>query len=45
MPVYALIIAHCAQNWGFFTMFINMPSYIRNILDFDIKQAKQNKIT
>lgn len=38
-PLYALLIAHCAQNWGFWTLLTEIPSYMKNVLDFDIKSV------
>lgn len=36
-PMIALIIAHSAHNFGFWTLLTEMPSYMKNVLDFDIK--------
>ncbi|CAB3260998.1 unnamed protein product [Arctia plantaginis] len=33
LPFYALIVAHCGQNWGFWTLMTEMPSYMKQILD------------
>ncbi|XP_055381833.1 putative inorganic phosphate cotransporter isoform X2 [Condylostylus longicornis] len=37
MPFVALIIVHCAHNWGFWTLLTEMPTYMKNILNLDIK--------
>ncbi|CAB3259124.1 unnamed protein product, partial [Arctia plantaginis] len=37
MPFYALMVAHCGQNWGFWTLMTEMPSYMKQILEVDIK--------
>uniref|UniRef100_A0A6A7G258 Sialin n=1 Tax=Hirondellea gigas TaxID=1518452 RepID=A0A6A7G258_9CRUS len=37
-PFYAILVAHTAQNWGFYTLLTEMPSYLNNILHFDIKK-------
>lgn len=37
MPFYALLVVHCAHNWGFWTLLTEMPTYMKNILGFDIK--------
>ena len=37
VPFYAILIAHCCQNWGFYTLLTEMPTYLKNILHFDIK--------
>lgn len=36
-PVWALILTHIAQNWGFYTLLTELPTYMKNILHFDIK--------
>ncbi|XP_055643877.1 putative inorganic phosphate cotransporter isoform X2 [Toxorhynchites rutilus septentrionalis] len=36
-PMIALIIAHCSHNWGFWTLLTEMPTYMKNVLDLDIK--------
>ncbi|XP_060594913.1 sialin-like [Ruditapes philippinarum] len=35
--VWAVCIAHFSNNWGFYTMLTTLPSYMKNILKFDIK--------
>lgn len=37
LPMWALIIAHCGQNWGFWTLLTQMPTYFKKVLHFDIK--------
>ena len=37
VPFYAILIAHCCQNWGFYTLLTEMPTYLKNILHFNIK--------
>ncbi|XP_069689794.1 putative inorganic phosphate cotransporter isoform X2 [Periplaneta americana] len=36
VPMWALIIAHCGQNWGFWTLLTEMPSYMDKVLNFDL---------
>lgn len=36
-PFWALLIVHCGQNWGFWTLLTNTPTYMRNMLEYDIK--------
>lgn len=38
LPFISLIIVHCGQNWGFWTLMTQMPSYMKQILEVDIKQ-------
>lgn len=37
VPVWAIIVAHCCQNWGFYTLLTELPTYMKQILHFDIK--------
>ncbi|XP_045477153.1 putative inorganic phosphate cotransporter isoform X1 [Harmonia axyridis] len=36
-PVWSLIIVHCGQNWGFWTLMTELPSYISGVMKFNIK--------
>ncbi|XP_015597302.1 putative inorganic phosphate cotransporter isoform X2 [Cephus cinctus] len=38
MPMWAIIIAHCGQSWGFWMLLTEIPSYMNAILSFDIKK-------
>lgn len=35
--VWAICAAHTSNNWGFYTMLTCLPSYLKNVLKFDIK--------
>eukprot|EP00088_Acartia_fossae_P010328 TRINITY_DN15141_c0_g1_i3.p1 TRINITY_DN15141_c0_g1~~TRINITY_DN15141_c0_g1_i3.p1 ORF type:complete len:555 (+),score=53.77 TRINITY_DN15141_c0_g1_i3:130-1794(+) len=37
VPMWALVFTHIAQNWGFYTLLTELPTYMKNILHFDIK--------
>ncbi|KAL4708201.1 hypothetical protein ACJJTC_005343 [Scirpophaga incertulas] len=37
LPFIALIITHCGQNWGFWTLMTEIPSYMKQVLGVDIK--------
>lgn len=39
LPMWALTIAHLGQNWGFWTLLTQMPTYMKNVLHFDIKEV------
>ena len=39
MPFYAILAAHVAQNWGFYTLLTEMPTYLQNILHYPIKEV------
>ncbi|CAG9862857.1 unnamed protein product [Phyllotreta striolata] len=36
-PFWAILIAHCGQNFGFWTLLTEIPSYLKEILQFDLK--------
>ncbi|XP_031833740.1 putative inorganic phosphate cotransporter isoform X2 [Nomia melanderi] len=38
VPMWALIIVHCGQNWGYWTLITEMPSYMKGVLKYDIAQ-------
>lgn len=42
-PFWALLISHCAQNWGFWTLLTQTPSYMKHVLNFDIKSVRVDK--
>ncbi|KAL0839188.1 hypothetical protein ABMA28_017156 [Loxostege sticticalis] len=37
VPFIALTVVHCGQNWGFWTLMTEMPSYMKKVLGVDIK--------
>ncbi|KOB69179.1 Sodium-dependent phosphate transporter [Operophtera brumata] len=37
LPFISLIVVHCGQNWGFWTLMTEMPSYMKQVLGVDIK--------
>ena len=45
VPFYAILIAHCCQNWGFYTLLTELPTYMSKILHFDIKEVILKKFT
>ncbi|XP_069941805.1 putative inorganic phosphate cotransporter isoform X6 [Cherax quadricarinatus] len=38
LPFWAIFIVHIAQNWGFYTLLTELPTYMKNILHFNIAQ-------
>ncbi|OQV24940.1 Sialin [Hypsibius exemplaris] len=36
LPVWAIVFAHFGQNWGNYTLLTNLPTYMRNILNFEL---------
>ncbi|XP_063536214.1 putative inorganic phosphate cotransporter [Cydia strobilella] len=37
MPFISVIIVHCCQNWGFYTLMTEMPSYMSQVLGVNVK--------
>ncbi|XP_047991090.1 putative inorganic phosphate cotransporter [Leguminivora glycinivorella] len=37
MPFVSLIIVHCCQNWGFYTLMTEMPSYMSQVFGVNVK--------
>ncbi|XP_048478558.1 putative inorganic phosphate cotransporter isoform X1 [Plutella xylostella] len=37
LPFWALLVVHCGQNWGFWTLMTEMPSYMSQVLGVNIK--------
>lgn len=37
VPMWALLIAHCGQNWGFWTLLDEIPTYLDSRLGYDLK--------
>ncbi|RZC33393.1 inorganic phosphate cotransporter [Asbolus verrucosus] len=41
LPFWAILITGCGQCWGAFTMLTEIPSYMSEIMNFDIKSNSQ----
>ena len=39
MPVWAILVAACAQCLGAFTLVSEMPSYLNGVMDYDIRSV------
>ena len=40
MPFWAIVVSHTSHNWGFYTLLTELPTYISDILGFDIKNVQ-----
>ncbi|XP_015597300.1 putative inorganic phosphate cotransporter isoform X2 [Cephus cinctus] len=38
IPMWAIIIAHCTQNWGYWLLITKIPGYMNAILQFNITE-------
>lgn len=40
MPFYqVIIVAHTGHTWGLYTLLTELPTYMKTVLNFDIKQV------
>ncbi|XP_064594982.1 vesicular glutamate transporter 2-like [Liolophura sinensis] len=39
VPVWAIVAAHFAENWGFYTWLTLLPTFMNDILGFDLNKA------
>lgn len=42
IPMWALIIVHCGQNWGYWTLITELPTYMNDILKFNLEEVSNN---
>ncbi|KAG1655419.1 Vesicular glutamate transporter 3 [Nymphon striatum] len=35
-PVWAIIVAHFSETWGFYTLLTELPSYLKDVLHFNL---------
>ena len=38
-PVWAIIVAHFAENWGFYTLLTGMPTFMKDVLGYKLDQT------
>lgn len=43
MSFLSLMLVHCAHNWGFWTLLTKIPSYMKTVLEFDIKEVSGDR--
>ncbi|KAL3272616.1 hypothetical protein HHI36_014083 [Cryptolaemus montrouzieri] len=41
MPMWAILVSHVGNNWGFWTLLTEIPSFMSSVLKYDIKQNSQ----
>ncbi|XP_030764123.1 sialin-like [Sitophilus oryzae] len=37
--VWAIVISHFSENWGFYTLLTQLPKYLKDIHDYDLKKS------
>lgn len=38
-PFYAIVASHFSENWGFYTLLTQLPSFLRDTLDFNLDKT------
>ncbi|XP_076438651.1 sialin-like [Babylonia areolata] len=38
-PVWAIVVAHFAENWGFYTFLTELPTFMKHVLRFDMTES------
>jgi len=41
LPVWAIIVAHVTENWGWYTLLTQLPTYLKTVLDFNLQEVCQ----
>ncbi|KAK9511341.1 hypothetical protein O3M35_000010 [Rhynocoris fuscipes] len=39
LPVWSIIMAHFCENWGFYTLLTQLPTFMKDTLNYDLKKA------
>ncbi|XP_054262496.1 vesicular glutamate transporter 1-like [Macrosteles quadrilineatus] len=39
MPVWAIVAAHFCENWGFYTLLTQLPTFMKDTLNFQLEKA------
>lgn len=42
VPMWALIIVHCGQNWGYWTLITELPTYMNDVLEYNLVDVSKN---
>lgn len=43
LPVWAIIVANVTSDWGAYTLLTNIPTYINEVLKFDITDVSKDR--
>jgi hypothetical protein len=44
MPVWAIVAAHTAHTWGFYTLLTETPTYLSSIQHFSLTAVSSSKL-
>ncbi|XP_071442476.1 vesicular glutamate transporter 1-like [Hetaerina americana] len=39
LPVWSIVVAHFSENWGFYTLLTQLPTFMKDTLEFDLNKA------
>lgn len=39
IPLWALVVTHFGQNWGFYTLLTQMPRFLSQVLGFNLREV------
>ncbi|XP_046664263.1 vesicular glutamate transporter 2-like isoform X2 [Homalodisca vitripennis] len=39
MPVWSIVVAHFCENWGFYTLLTQLPTFMKDTLNFQLEKA------
>lgn len=39
LPVWAIVMAHFTENWGFYTWLTELPTFMHDILKFNLQEV------
>lgn len=45
LPLWAIIVSQMCFNWSYYTLLTSLPTYMDNILHFDLKSVKLNSVS
>ena len=43
LPLWAIVVAHFSYNWTFYTLLTLLPTYMKEVLRFNIQEVRKNK--
>eukprot|EP00058_Branchiostoma_floridae_P027629 XP_002613120.1 hypothetical protein BRAFLDRAFT_73023 [Branchiostoma floridae] len=43
-PVWAILVAHFCENWGFYTMLTSLPLFLQQIFHYDLDEVRHLKL-
>ena len=41
LPVWAIVVAHFCENWGFYTMLTELPTFLNDIMHYNLYKVSK----